>query len=126
MVSASMIVPDSLGYDQFRGACRRRFQILAHFFIRLIVERGKAVVKNENFGFHSDGARDGKALFLSARYVFAALGNLRIVSLFHFTDKAVRLRRLRGFDDLFLRNIGIPDAMLSFTVPVNSTPFCGT
>ena len=55
---------DPLSHDQGRRICRLLFQLPTKCDIRLIVQRRKAVIKNEDLRFLRNRPRNGKALLL--------------------------------------------------------------
>ena len=63
----------ALRHDDDRGVVRLLGQRLTQRGVRLIVERGKAVVKQVHLRVLGDGARDGQALPLPAGHVRPAL-----------------------------------------------------
>ena len=80
----------SLRDDKLCRAVRRSFKIFPHLSVRLVIQSGKRIVENEYLRIDRYRPSYGKALFLSARYVFAALGNFGTVPVFHIADKFVR------------------------------------
>lgn len=99
---------DPLGDDKNGALARANEPVerLADSRFRLGVDRGGAVVKDEQARVDQQGARDGQPLALAPRQADAALAHDRGVALGQFRNKRVRLGGTRRGFDLCLRCVG--------------------
>ena len=82
---------DPLGHDQGRRICRLLFQLPTKCDICLIVQRRKAVIKNEDLRLLRNRPRNGKALLLPSGYIRTTLRNRSFIRSLFFFDKFRRL-----------------------------------
>ena len=95
----------ALRHDDDRGVVRLLGQRLTQRGVRLIVERGEAVVKQVHLRMLGDGARDGQALPLPAGHVRPALRHRREEVVRPRPDEVLGLRRGGGADGVGLRDV---------------------
>ena len=97
---------DTLCHNNYRGIFYFFMQGFPQNHIRFVVQRGKAVVKQENLRILGNGPGDGKTLLLSAGHVAAALGDRAFIPFRLAFDKLHSLRNIGRLLHHFIRNIG--------------------
>ena len=102
---------DALGNNQHRGMVGLFAQSLSKRGVGRIIKGRETVVENKYFRLFCQRAGNGKALFLPAGKISAALGDRRGKTVLALLDKIQNLRRFRKFLQIFFRSIfvGIPD-----------------
>lgn len=70
------------------------FQRLSQCSVRLKIQSGKAVIKNQDFRFLGNRSGNGKPLLLASGNIRSALGYRRLVLIIFLLDK---VRRLSNF-----------------------------
>ena len=93
---------DSLRHNNNGGVLNFFMQRFSQNHIRLVVQRGKAVVKQEYLGILGDGPGDGQTLLLPARYIASALSNGTFIAFGLAVDKFRGLGDLRRFYHFFI------------------------
>src|SRR6266478_8543133 len=84
------------------------FECLHQQPLRLGIERRSGLVEDEDGRVADDRARDADALPLAAGERLASFAQQSVVTLGHPDDEPVRIRELRGLDNLFLAAVGPP------------------
>ena len=97
----------ALGDDERRRTMIHGADGAAESGVGCIVERGGAVVKNQDVRLFDEGARDGQALALAAGEVAAALLDRLVKPEGLAGDDVERLSDGERFIQLFFRGIGI-------------------
>src|SRR5467141_1973904 len=85
------------------------FERLHHQPLRLGIERRSGLVEDEDGRVADDRARDADALPLATGERLASFAQQGVVTHGHPGDEPVRVRELRGLDDLFIAGAGPPE-----------------
>src|ERR1700682_5953409 len=84
------------------------FECLHHQPLRLGIERRGGLVEDEDGRVADDRARDADALPLATGERLASFAQQGVVTLGHPDDEPVRVRELRGLENLFIAGVGPP------------------
>src|SRR5687767_4262573 len=110
-----------MGNNQAGTALQQLRQSILNVLLRLGVKRSRGLIKDDDPGVFQNRPCDGYPLLLSAGELYAALADLRIVSLRERIDKAGSIRRIRRSNDFLVRRlmIAVPDVLPDRSVEQN-------